>query len=276
MSLFIDDPKFWMLANHTVGFLKIAPIPPHRRSLQECGSGVLAEVGSIKGVITAGHVIRELLMYERGAIFPSLRQPGVPRPFEFNLSDCQPVIIGGAAGSANGPDLGFIRLPYEIEQRLRDNWLFYNFDVRLKQANENSEETPLDQEVICGVVAEKTTSGHETESSVTRTYTTALAYGGSFNGRPGPYGYDLFDFVIRHNEEVSRPSSYGGMSGSAIWRIGNTEAAADRLVSGIAFYETEPDELGNRTIVCHGPQSIYGLLADLIKEAFPKEFKIAH
>ncbi|MBY5663901.1 hypothetical protein [Rhizobium leguminosarum] len=276
MSLLTDDPKLWRLASHTVGFLKIVPISLEKRSFQECGSGVLAEVGGIKGVITAGHVIRELQAYERGAVFPSLRQPGAPKPFEFGLSDCQQIIIGGSDSSANGPDLGFIRLPYNVEQRLQDNWLFYNFSVRLKHAIENAEETPLDHELICGVVAEKTMLITETERSVSRTYVTALAYGGSFNGRPGPDGYDLFDFIIRHNEEVSRPSSYGGMSGSAIWKIGSTDAAVDRLICGIAFYETEPDERGNRTIVCHGPECIYGLLVDRIREAFPKEFQIPY
>jgi hypothetical protein len=164
-------------------------------------------------------------------------------------------------------------LPYVIESRLVDENLFYNFDLRLANVQREGMDTPLTDEVIVGIVEEKSEFKSISETTRTDTHTMVLAYGEAINSREGIQGFDLFQFRLYHNEHVTRPASYGGLSGSAIWKVGQSPRMNDRIVMGIAFHESDVDEKGERLIVCHGPACIYNKLVEAIRDKFSREFK---
>ena len=263
---------FYPLTLHTVGFLKETKDEDNRRSLAPCGSGVLSEIGGIKGAITAAHVILELQKSPVAGLLTITNSKSKSRPLEFRTTELEVASILGS-DPPNGPDLGFVRFPHEIEQRLIAENAFYNFDVRLAGAMID-DGTPLHCEVISGIVAEKSEQKAMTETTRIDTHTMVHAFGTATNFRKGAKGYDLFEFEVQHNEQVSRPRSYGGMSGSAVWKTGDTTAANDRLVFGIAFYESDPDNDGRRVITCHGPGCIYRELVELVRDRFGNVFKI--
>jgi hypothetical protein len=91
--------------------------------------------------------------------------------------------------------------------------------------------------------------------------------------RDVPDGFDLFEYHFAHNEDVRRPNSYGGLSGSAIWRTDASGDLANRLLQGIAFYESGPNENGERIITCHGPRSVYEKLVDLVAAKYGNRFR---
>lgn len=270
MSEMHEDQILSKLAKYTVGILRQIQNDKGQRQLVSCGSGVLVEVGGIKGIITAAHAIRKLKTSPVGALFTITDEKGKAPPLEFLISELEEVHIGDDE-HPDGPDVGFFRVPYKIGETLISRNLFYNFDVRLKYSA-SPDDTPLDMEVLCGIVAEKSELKAITDTSRIDTHTMVLAYGTSSNFREGREGFDLFDFEIAHNDEVTRPKSYAGLSGSALWKFGGVDAAKDRLVFGIAFYQGAADAQGARVITCHGPKGIYNRLSDRIRDRFSAIF----
>jgi len=88
-------------------------------------------------------------------------------------------------------------------------------------------------------------------------------------------GFDLYDYEMSHGQESLPPSSYGGMSGGAVWRIycavdgeGKPEVLGEQLI-GVAFFQSSLTD-GERIITCHGPMSVYGNLIKKMHEKWPK------
>lgn len=233
---------------------------------------MLIEVGSIRGVLTAGHVVHALK--ERGegtraALLTIVNRKQKSRPLEFFIGDCHCVTIGGRNHDPAGPDLGFVRLPHETEERLLAENVFHNFDVRLKAAiAEKQDESLLNNHVIVGVIGEQSVLKEFTSTTRTDTHTMTHAYGEIRNLREGNCGFDIFDFGVAHNEEVARPKSYGGLSGAGVWAVGEEPGANKRSLFGVAFQETATDLNGNRSLVCHGPACIYRELVNELRKTF--------
>ena len=79
--------------------------------------------------------------------------------------------------------------------------------------------------------------------------------------------YDYFDYQVTYDETfLNRPESYEGVSGGAVWRVyANSDNTIETTnIVGVAFWQTEPDLNGNRVLICHGPDSVYGKLHDEI------------
>lgn len=273
-SLIDEDPAIGQLTPYSVGWLReMRDDEGRQRRLVPSGSGVLIEVGGIKGVLTAGHVVRKVLARtpQAGvALFTIVRKRGRVRPLEFHVEECRSVTIGGATEDPMGPDLGFVRLPQRIEQRLVDENLFYNFDRRLRSSEASSEkEPPLPRSVIVGVVAEKSEQTAVSKTSRTDAHVMVHAYGARAELRDGNSGLDIFDLSLLHNGEVSRPHSYGGLSGAGVWVVGDEPGWGNRMLFGLAFFESGENNNGERSVICHGPRSIYVNLVDEISRAFP-------
>jgi hypothetical protein len=65
------------------------------------------------------------------------------------------------------------------------------------------------------------------------------------------------------------------MSGGALWRFYTTEIHGvpeiiERRLIAVPFHQSDAVE-GNREIVCHWSQSIYGALVDEIRARWPNE-----
>lgn len=249
----------------------------NRPLLVPSGSGVLVNIGDIRGVVTAAHVIHKFK--QRGpntkvAIFTIVRKDMRSRRLEFLIGDCDTVAIGGETEDPGGPDLGFVRLPHKVEQRLIDDNLFFNFDVRLAKAlAKEQDDTQFNGTAIVGVVGEKSELKISDRTRRIDTHTMDHAYCEIENHRNGNEGLDIFDVLILHNDEVTRPLSYGGLSGAGLWAVNqNVPGAMGRSLFGIAFHETDADGGGNRRIICHGPNCIYRDLAQSVAKHYP-DFK---
>jgi hypothetical protein len=249
----------------TLGFLTERWQEEDKRKFEPSGSGVLVEIGGVKGAITAAHVFRKLRSTKTADLVTITNGSGRSIPIEFATSSLKCVFIGGPDWSHHGPDLAFVRLPADVEQRLALNNAFYNFDRRT-----NMEDAPLTREILCGVVAEWSKPKELKATTRIDTHTMIIAPGRSTSFRDNSEGFDLFDFEIDHDDDVVRPQSYGGLSGSAIWRTSELDRAQDRLLVGIAFWQSDSARDGSRSITCHGPKSIYQLLAPRVCRAFAR------
>jgi hypothetical protein len=88
----------------------------------------------------------------------------------------------------------------------------------------------------------------------------------------GPTGAcDRFEFTPLESQDFTPPDTYGGTSGGGLWRSfrrknpdGSIHFDETRLL-GVAFFQSGKAE-GQRKIICHGPKSVYGVLAERIRE----------
>jgi len=263
---FGNDERLDPLRRSTIGFLKEVFDQGGSRKLIPAGSGALIELCGIKGILTAAHVLLSLKGNNIG-LFTIVKPDRSARPLEFYLDESEIVVIGGSDGGPGGPDIGFARVPHDIEGRLIDENIFYNFDVRNYLSN--SDEPALIYNVVLGMIAENSkeieisTEKRRDEHAITEGF-------GAISAIPDVDESDRFSFVISHNQSAPAPATYEGLSGGAIWKINNLAGASNRFIYGVSFYQSGADELGRRAIICHGPRWIYRDLSQAICHKFTR------
>jgi hypothetical protein len=199
MSESFETEILYTLASYTIGFQKEVTDERYGRNMTPCGSGVLVQIGPIKGVLTAAHVLIELQKARTAGIFTV--KPGRERApsIEFSTERMRCLTQGGA--NAEGPDLGIVRLPLEVEQYLTAEHLFYNFDIRNSNAA-GQKESPLSYEILAGVVSEKSQLKSITNVSRVDTHSMDIVGGRSSNLVEANDGFDYFEFEAHHNQNV--------------------------------------------------------------------------
>ncbi len=260
------DRLLTQITPYSVSFLCPGKDDEGRDGILPSGSGVFVNIGGVKGILTAAHVIRKILKHPRCHLL-LFNEKEAPAPkLAFNTDQRDAVTIGKIDGR-DGPDLGFLKLPHELEGWLLSKAVFYNFDVRLKRADEPNT-LPLTREIAAGVMSERTTNKSYSEEKRTDVHTLSLAYGAAYNNRKTDEEFDLFDFAIQHSDEVPPPEkSYGGLSGGAIWSAADEPGTNNLILTGIVFYE-DWTETGAHHLICHGPGSVYGPIADAVISKF--------
>ena len=85
-----------------------------------------------------------------------------------------------------------------------------------------------------------------------------------------------FDYLINnvlYNDLYEGPENYRGFSGGGLWQLlvkpnGDKLEIADKLLSGVAFYESKKKSIDGqitREITCHGRTSLYQVLIDALR-----------
>jgi hypothetical protein len=76
-------------------------------------------------------------------------------------------------------------------------------------------------------------------------------------------GFDYIDLRSRRSLEPKTPSSFGGVSGSGLWRFSIARLSESEIkpyafqLAGVAFYQLADTDDGVATVRFHGPRSIY-------------------
>jgi hypothetical protein len=259
------------VAHFSVGFAMLTV----RDSIEEAipaGSGTLVSIGSLDGVLTAGHVLQNLP--DRGHV-GLLRFPGHSALLQKQTIDmalADKVIIAADSPGPTGPDLGFLRLPPLNVENLRATNSFHNIAAK-RDAVAAAQPAIAYIDAVIGVVAEWTKDAVPTRPSTRYKNFELLFCGGKIVSKDSAGFFDLCRFEPSFQEGVPPPSSYGGVSGGGIWRIyfepdGSNHVHENRLV-GLAFYEW-PASDGSHHLICHGPRSIYDHLIDAVREKWPE------
>lgn len=232
------------------------------------GSGTLAKLGPISGIVTAAHVLKALP--DKGEVgLVRFNSRGQVQKQTIEMSHAEKVIISAGDGPL-GPDLGFLQLPPVNGGNLEATNNFFNLGKRRE-----AHAAPMYFEAVVGVVGEWTADVRPT--STTRRKDLELLFGGGqVTGKSHlPNGFDLCTFKVDYAADVKKPSTYKGVSGGGLWRVyyqfdaGERQVVREKRLVGVAFYEfTEPD--GSQMITCHGPRSIYRHLVERMQERWPE------
>jgi len=261
------------ISNFTIGFARLS-VRYNVEDAESAGSGTLISVGPIQGILTAAHVLEHLP--DKGNVGVILYQEDSAK-FGKRVIDMQhteKLVIGGEASGASGPDLGFLRLPPNTVSALGAVLSFYNLSKRQNDVLANKVPAPSFADAIVGMISELTEDIPTDRKLVRLKSFTAIFGPGTSSAITEASGHDLFEFEVTPSPDFKLPSSFGGTSGGAVWRfyVAEKEGAAsvvDSRLVGVPFFETLRH--GKMIISCHGPKSIYSIIADAIAKKWPKD-----
>lgn len=254
------------LANFTIGFTLLR-ISGNEEDAIPAGTGTLVSIDGIDGILTAGHVAKELP--DDGLLgIISFRRPSVIQKYTIEMKYTDRLILwNGNKANREGPDLGFVRLPLKMVGDFKARHSFFNLSKRQVGILRRNRKRRSGFEGISGLIAEWTTTIDD-NVKVRRKRFKALFGVGIVRRRYHRQGYDLSDFEVTYNP--TSPSDYRGMSGGGLWRAyieksGKETVVKERVFYGVAFFQ-KPISKKKGIIICHGRKSVYGKLIDAFRE----------
>lgn len=259
------------IVNFTVGFMRITTHDGTEEATP-AGSGVLVTLESAHGILTAAHVLENLSVRDKIGNVRFTDAARAIRRQTVDVADTQRLVLAASTGSPEGPDLGFLLLPHRMVEALKATNVFLNLGRIRGSALDSKQPPPPYFDAVAGVVAERTTRRSSPSSSwALEIGVVAQFCDGKVLREYESKGCDLIEFEPGHGSETSLPGSYQGMSGAGLWRfyVSPDGSVRETRLHGIAFYESPPSD-GRRTIICHGPRSLFDLLYSKMIEKWPK------
>ena len=258
---------------HAVGFLAIDRSGLGRSS-SSAGSGTLVEFLGIRGVATAAHVAATLktlpevgiMRFKPGRTYEAISCRG---------DQLEVTSVGSPPFGPDGPDLAFIRLPVEVENRLAATNAFFNSLVRARLLDQGHSRPPGKLWFVTGTISEMSNS-LGVDGSSSKMEHGAIKGAGHVESVEIKNGCDCLDFRISHHEKFPAPSSYQGLSGGGLWELGEGVGLLDRTLVGLAYHQSERDGEGNRIIRCHGPLALHEVLYLAVLDRYLPEQAKAH
>lgn len=258
---------------HAVGFLTLdrSGSGPSSRS---AGSGTLVDFHGIRGVATAAHVAETLktlpevgiMRFKPGRTYEALTCRG---------DQLEITTVGSPPFGPDGPDLTFIRLPVEIENKFAATNAFFNSLVRARLQDQGHHRSPAELWFVTGTISEMSSSLGVVGSSSKMEHG-AINGVGRIEAVEMKNGCDRLDFRIFHHEKFPAPSSYEGLSGGGLWQLGEGTGLLSRTLIGLAFYQSEQDSEGRRIVRCHGPLALHEVLYLAVLDRYLPEQAKAH
>jgi hypothetical protein len=228
-------------------------------------------VDDIHGILTAQHVV-ELLEKSKQVGLVLAGSAAQPHKILLNMDHCGRVVFGPRGQPLEGPDLAFLMLPPDTAGTLKAKKTFYNLTLRRERMLDRPEPLGDGFWVLSGFGGEWTDDA-ATQQGFGRIKVFKGMHGiGKVAAEHVRGAFDYLLYGALYNELYEGPNSYGGFSGGALWHVlmaPNGKEVAERLLSGVAFYESGEQagaggEVTNE-ITCHGRRSVYGTLIEAVR-----------
>lgn len=258
---------------HAVGFVALdrSGSGPSSRS---AGSGTLVDFHGIRGVATAAHVAETLKILPEVGIM-RFKQGRTYEAISCRGDQLEITTVGSPPFGADGPDLAFIRLPVDIENRFAATNAFFNSRVRAELQQQGRSRSPAELVFVTGTISEMSKSLGVVGSSSKMEHG-AINGVGRIEAFEVKHGCDCLDFRIFHHERFPAPSSYEGLSGGGLWQLGEGADLLSRTLIGVAYYQSAQDSEGGRIIRCHGPLALHEVLYLAVLDRYLPEQAKAH
>lgn len=258
------------VARYSVGFVRAVG-----GKLILHGSGTFASIGNTFGILTAAHVIDQLPDEgEMGLL--RFFDDNMPQRTAINMEHTDRLQIEPNNTSADGPDIGFLKLAALDVSNLQARSNFHNLERRITTYKNPPESGQLALEAIVGTIDELTTT-NVAAASIQSLYQARVELVDFVAREVHTKNSRTFD-LLRYRPQVPGgyvpPRSYEGMSGGGLWRAycsknsSNEDVIDDLLIWGVAFHQSLPDQTG-RVITCHGPTSVYEMLIEAVRIRWP-------
>ncbi len=263
--------EFLQIATHVInsystGLLRIVRPDDRPEEAILIGSGTFICVGSRYGILTAHHVLKRLYdPCELGLILVEEEHRSTIPVEDLDLIE---IAVSGIPGS--GPDLAFVGLPLSRVEGISMFKSFYDLDVD----REEMLNSPLDPHSAVWFV-----NGIPDVFTIDEPSNGLFEVARSFHGLCGAgganrvymeLGFDYIEVIVQYLEEADLPVTFGGISGGGLWQVmaeGELENLKPNryILSGMPFAETTEIIDGERTILCHGPISLYDICHGMLQ-----------
>ncbi|MBB6064992.1 hypothetical protein [Pseudoxanthomonas broegbernensis] len=265
----LHDEAIGRIAGFSVGITGI-DIRDNKEVAYQSGSGTLVNLDGALCIVTADHVIEDIMRRDRIGLLTDWH--GGLRRCVFDRNHLRFVRLGRGDVVADGPDLGAILLPDSGEAiaSLKSHKVFYDLGQRV--ARFSTGYLPLEEGVWmpCGVLGE---GSHALPS--TGGFDTVTGHWGMVGIAPAPDetlrdGFDYLELRGRPGVDPDMPGTFGGASGGGLWqariarRADGSLALQEVILSGVIFYETAVKD-GVRGLRCHGRASVHERLVSAIR-----------
>lgn len=262
------------LANFTVGLCKLN-YDGKEPTATPVGTASLVQIGSLRGLLTAAHVLEILPDCGQISVVRFPRKGDQRQTQKIEMSLAEKVKLSGEKFGPEGPDLGFLKLPPVNVSNLQATNSFLNLEKSDDEILDINNSVSDHVDVVLGVV-EEWTERHAGERPTERVVVLQMLAGyGDIIKTTEKNDFDFYTFLASYDDDFRKPDSYGGVSGGGLWRIfvqknedGDREVLSRSLI-GLAFYEEHGDN-GCHTIVCHGVKSIYRQLTAKLCKKWPE------
>jgi hypothetical protein len=250
----------------------------HRDDL--VGSGTLVRLGDRRGILTAYHVVHNVVpkFDFRAGSQDSLGLIILPHErvhrFEIPLGVGVTTVIDIAKPTVEelGPDLSFIEIkPSHHLDQLEACRDFFNLGVN-REKGLRMDLGKKDPMVISGFCHEGHTLERDKDGFSLVKGFKGFAGFTSIENRNEHANYDLCDVGIDYSLDDDVPKSFGGYSGGGLWHIvltkdENTGKVGHRppMFAGVIFYQEQISET-RKILRCHLTNSVYGLAINAIAQ----------
>lgn len=260
----LQDDVINSIYNYTTCFITIKEKPYENALL--AGSGTLTEIGGVRGILTADHVIESLPT--TGDIGFILHRDTIPRNFSVNAESIQKIRIARGAQDESGPDLGFVILPIHVLDQFAATKSFYNISSR-KHLASGSKYPNIGFWSFCGYIDEFTkTDPPQRGYDIVKQFQGRLSLVSIKNNPKGTRPENIY-IAIDYSIDEGMPNSFGGLSGGGLWQIVIAETQNQELtikelnLLGVVFYESGIIDR-KRHLICNGHKDIYINAVDIV------------
>lgn len=256
------------LARYSIGFLRFTQETDGIDGVAG-GTGTLVSIGSVKGILTAAHVVQAVRNEEAGIARVGQGQRRV-QSLKLNFKLATPYVLNADAinpksPEQRAPDLGFLLLPSHDAEILASTHSFYNLDKERSPSLLVHDLGTGVGEVIFGVVSQWTEDLPSPRSDTrTKGINTVLSSGTTSNWRYVD-DYDICDFKLDGTRQGREITDYRGMSGGPLWRFAPNASNTEFEIAlfGINYWQADVGTDQHR-ICCHGFESLRAL-AELVR-----------
>lgn len=262
------------IARHSVAFGY-----KREREMIGAGSGVLARLGSVSGVLTCGHVIRDIeecaTKYSNDYLYVMANGPSDDKMQDqriplYAFSDHARVVKYSPTteeAKALGPDIGFLTLSKDMFNALASRGSVLDLNLQAQRIGKPAPRDTLRVDLIAGHPSEEIATTELAPNWQVGRYVTAVL-SGDVQQLEDHEGFDRYSF--EPNGPEKKPASYKGVSGGGVWSLFLRKSKdglefVERRFVGVAFYQTDNDVERRRLIVLHGPKSVYRRLLPMIR-----------
>jgi hypothetical protein len=247
------------------------------------GSGTLVRVADRDCLLTAAHVWEQAGRFERVALATGGATRGQALAIERDLFvplHVSPRPTGG--WNQWGPDVALIAIPAPYASSLRAaGKAFYNLSMRRADALATPVKPGEGIWFIVGGLGETAVSRGRQADGADGLYLDLAALGSRVRATTTRGGLDYIDVSLSNKLDPDFPASYGGLSGSGLWCVGETRGTEVHwqdggpvTLEGVVFlYRDVVGAPEDEIIRCHGRRSVYDHL--LTVAGFPASLAAA-
>ena len=244
ITIKLDDSFTAQVCDYSVGFLRFG-MDGRFEIAEPVGTGTFVKLGRVYGIMTAAHVLTSLDFKSMIGLvrFPSVNPALQNRRLNLQYTEN---ILDWNKKEGDAPDIGFLKIPEQDGRAIEATGaIFYNLETIREFAAGNPHNSMCTCHAVVGVVAEWTEKVNADIKVGSK-----INVGGLFCAAKNPRFLSegnaaITEVEVDHANGLRIPTSYGGVSGGALWKLfvevdaKHMPVRVNKRLVGVAFRQSD-------------------------------------